>query len=198
MALVVLAVLAVLRAECQWRVDRCEPGWRTRSPEKAEADPGRDISDIYGVRDIVLAELADEGVDAAQVPGISAPRQWQRLSIEAARAMPDAVAFVSCYGTSVPYVVCAIAEATCEEASLERLAMDLADIEHKEPNQRSKARSGFYRIAEGERVWGMTGSAGREHSRWTGSLWIADQFAAKGLEQSIWDVLAGRRGGLTP
>lgn len=176
---------------------RWEPGWRTRPPEHAEADPDRDIIDIYGVRDIVLAELAGEGVQIAQVPGISAPRRWQPLpEIETARAIPDAVAFVSCYGTSVPYVLCPIAEVACEQTSLERLAMDLADIEHREPNQRSKARAGFYRIAKGERVWGMTGAEGREHSRWTGRVWIADQFVAKGLERSIRDVLAGRSAGI--
>ena len=173
-------------------LDRCEPGWRARSPEHAEADPARDIIDIYGVRDIVLDELADEGVQIAQVPGISAPRAWQALpGIEMARAMPDAVAFVSCFGTSVPFVLCPIAEVVCEEASLERLAMDLADIEHREPNQRSKAQAGFYRIAKGERVWGMTGDDGRKHSRWTGRLWITNRFVVKGLEKSIRDVLAG-------
>lgn len=176
---------------------RWEPGWRTRPPEHAEADPDRDIIDIYGVRDIVLAELAGEGVQIAQVPGISAPRSWQPLpGIETTRAIPDAVAFVSCYGTSVPYVLCPIAEVACEQTSLERLAMDLADMEHREPNQRSKARAGFYRIAKGERVWGMTGAEGREHSRWTGRVWIADQFVAKGLERSIRDVLAGRSAGI--
>ena len=178
-------------------LDRCEPAWRMRSPVHAEADLEREISDLYGVRDIVLAELADEGVQIAQVPGISAPRTWQPVpGIELARAMPDAVAFVSCFGTSEPYVLCPIAEVACDDASLERLAMDLADIENMEPNQRSKARTGFYRIAEGERVSGMTGPDGDKHPRWKGSLWIADQFAAKGLEESIRDVLAGRRAGL--
>jgi len=70
--------------------------------------------------------------------------------------------------------------------------MDLADIEHREPNQREKARAGFYRIANGERVWGVTGVAGDKHSRWASRLWIADQFVVKGLEKSIRDVLAGR------
>ena len=171
--------------------------WPT--PSRAEADPERDIIDIYGVRDIVLIELADEGVRVAQIPGISAPRTLAPLpGIEIARATPDAVAFVSCFGTSVPFVLCPIAEVVCDEASLERLAMDLADIEHREPNQREKARAGFYRIAKGERVSGMTDGAGRKHSRWIGRLWIADQFAAKGFEKSIRDVLAGRSAGLKP
>ena len=42
----------------------------------------------------------------------------------------------------------------------------------------------------------MTGAEGREHSRWTGRVWIADQFVAKGLERSIRDVLAGRSAGI--
>jgi hypothetical protein len=180
-------------------LDRWEPTWRTASPAHADADPEREIIDIYGVRDIVFAKLASEVLDLAQIPGISTPRKWQLLpGIETARAIPDAVAFVSCFGTSVPYVLCPIAEVACEEASLERLAMDLADIEHTEPNQRTKAQAAFYRIAHGERVWGMAGVAGDKHSRWKGSLWIADQFSAKGLEKSIRDVLAGRSARLKP
>ena len=71
-----------------------------------------------------------------------------------------------------------------------------ADVENTEPNERSKAHAGFYRIAVGERVWGMTGAAGDKHSRCAGRLWIADQFVVKGLEKPIRDVLTGLTAGL--
>jgi len=180
-------------------LDRWEDDWRARSAQPAKADQEREIIDIYGVRDVVLAELTDEGITVGQIPGISAPRQWQRLpGIETARAVPDAVAFVSCYGTSQPYVLSPIADVVCEEVALERLARDLADAESGEPNRGSKAQAGFYRIAEGERVWGMADGSGRKHSRWTGRLWIVEQFAAKGLEESIRNVLAGHSMAVKP
>jgi hypothetical protein len=166
--------------------------WAKTADAMAGPDTEREIIDLHGVRGVVLTELSSEGVEPTLVPGISAPRTWQRLpGLEAARGLPDAVAFVSGFGTSHPYVICPAVDVACDGASLERLAGDLFDIEGEEPGQRWKAQVGFYRIARGERVWGMSHGGSRAYARWTGHLWVAELFEARGLAGKIRNVLAG-------
>src|SRR5262249_13384351 len=78
---------------------------------QAEADPDaeREIIDLYGVRDEILSR--DRSLAPEQVPGISAPRAWERmLTLVEAQRDPLGAVFLACSGTSTPLVICAAAE----------------------------------------------------------------------------------------
>ena len=174
-------------------LDRCDPHWKDVAQLNAEADLERDIIDVYGVRDVVLRELRSEGYGVWDVPGITAPRSWQRMAcLEEARKEGDAVAFLSCYGTSHPYVICPISEICCAEQVLFKIAGDLADIHNLEANQREKVQVAYFHIQLGERVWKMQ-IGGTEHSRYSGKLWIAEEFVKRGLVSSIEATLSNVR-----
>jgi hypothetical protein len=178
-------------------LDQFEPRWREVAPADCFPEPDREIIDIYGVRDVVLCQLQHEGYRVKDVPGITAPRSWEPLSdLNQAYRANDAVAFLSCFGTSYPYVICPISGVRCSEAVLLELARDLADIEQIEPNQREKARVAFFHIRLEERVWNMR-IGGAEHARYDGTLWIADQFAKRGLVSAIRAILSNVRQQLT-
>jgi hypothetical protein len=208
-----LAYIEMLEAESPWwyarslpflgltaqaELDQWEGGWRESAGKGAEADVEREIIDLYDVREIVLQQIQAEGVSLPQIPGITSPRPWQLLSgIDVARDNADAVAFVSGFGTTIPYVLCPVADVSCDEGALERLAGDLFDIDGNEPGHRWKAQARLYRIMLGERVWNLGRGRSGEHARWRGSLWIAGRFEELGLGQPIRDVLAGRIPGLS-
>jgi hypothetical protein len=174
-------------------LDRYEAGWLEGAGGEWGPDPDRDIIDLYGVRDVVLSELRHEGRVVKDVPGITAPRSWERLSgLEQARMGNDGVAFLSSFGTSHPFVLCPVSEVRCDESVLLELARDLADIDPREPNQRDKAQAAFFRIRSGERVWNMPiGNA--KHARYDGTLWIAERFVKRGLAPAIKATLSNVR-----
>jgi hypothetical protein len=173
---------------------RYHPDWRQALDVAAAADNEREIIDLCGVRDIVLMELRSEQVGERDVPGISAPRVWQALpSLETAQKVPGTVAFVSCFGTSRPYVIAPTTDVYCDTATLRRLATDLATCDAEEPDQPSKAAVYFFPIREGERVWQMNGQGSGRHARWEGARWIAPRIKGLGHESSVIDVLAGSR-----
>jgi hypothetical protein len=94
----------------------------------------RDIVDLHGVRDVVMAEIGTD-VGDGDVPSIRAPREWQALpSLETARELEGTVVFVSCYGTSRPYVVAPAQQVLCDVDTLRRLAADLATRDGEEPD----------------------------------------------------------------
>lgn len=160
----------------------------------AASDLERDIIDLSGVRDVVMTEIGADVIGNRGVPGISALREWHALpSLEAAREVEEAVVFISCYGTSHPYVVAPAREVYCDEGALRRLAVDLATRDGEEPDQQSKAGVYFFPIRTGERVWQMNDPSAGPHARWEGVLWIAQRVRELGLEPSARDVLAGSR-----
>lgn len=162
-------------------LNRPEPQWTEAALLACGPEPERAIIDCYGVRDALSREFQPEGYGVMEFPGITAPRSWERLpDLDHARREDSAVAFLSCFGTSHPYVVCPVAEIHCDEPVLLKLARDLADIDQREPNQNEKAQVAFFRILPHERVWNMkVGST--EHARFDGKMWIAEQFVHRGL-----------------
>jgi hypothetical protein len=173
---------------------RYHPDWRQALDNAATADSEREIIDLCGVRDIVLMELGSELVGERDVPGIGAPRAWQALpSLEAAQKVPGTVAFVSCFGTSRPYVIAPTTDVHCDTATLRQLATDLATCDAEEPDQPSKAAVYFFPIREGERIWQMDDPISGRHARWEGARWIAPRIKGLGHESSVIDVLAGSR-----
>jgi hypothetical protein len=141
-----------------------------------------------------MAEIGAEIVGDRDVPGIGAAREWQALpSLEMARRTEGAVVFISCYGTSRPYVVAPAREVYCDETALRRLAVDLATRDDEEPDQQSKAGVYYFPIRTGERVWQMNDPSAGRHARWEGVLWIAQRVRELGLEPSVRDVLADSR-----
>jgi len=100
-------------------LDQFEPRWSGAAQLDCEPDAEREIIDIYGVRDVLSGELQHEGYRVIDVPGITAPRSWERFPrLEHARNGIDAVAFLSCFGTSHPYVVCPLSGVRCDEPVL--------------------------------------------------------------------------------
>jgi hypothetical protein len=175
------------------------PGWHKARGLRAPADPNRMIIDLYGARDVIAVAL---GVHIADVPGVGAPRKWERLSPDEARHAPHGVAFLGCFATAVPYVICPASSVSCSVEVLEKLALDLARVDGQPPAQASTATAGFYRIARGERVWNLSDwpwskrpDERKRHGRWAGETWIAKPFGR--LATEIRDVLAGRRDGLS-
>ncbi len=179
-------------------LDQWEPRWRESFNLNAQVQPDMEIIDLYGAREVVLRELKSEGVDRYQVPGITYPLEHQKfVSLEAARDDEDAVVFISCFGTTIPYVMCPPKAVACDELTLLKLSQDLGEIYNLEAKEKSEGQLMFLRIPVGERVWGMkTGNDGR--GRYMGELWINDMFARKGLVESVKDVLQGRRDRLLP
>jgi hypothetical protein len=168
--------------------------WRQELDIHATSDDQRQIIDLCGVRDIVLAELGPDQVGERDVPGIGAPRAWQALpSLEVAQKVSGTVTFVSRYGTSRPYVVAPTSEVRCDMATLHRLAADLAARDGEEPDQPSKAGVYFFPIRKGERVWQMNDPKAGPHARWEGARWIAHRIKDLGLESGVTEVLAGTR-----
>ncbi len=177
--------LPFLGSAARAELDENELRWQEAAQLQCEPDLEREIIDVYGVRDVILRELQGESYQVTDVPGITAPRSWEQLgSLEQARNANDAVAFLSCFGTTFPYVICPVSEVRCAEPVLLELACDLADIHRIEANQREKAQVAFFHIRLSERVWNMQiGSV--EHARYDGKLWIADQFVKRGLVSNI-------------
>jgi hypothetical protein len=183
--------LPFLGPRARAKLDQFDRSWRGAGDIEAGPDLERDVIDLCGVRDAVLAALSSERIGITDVPGISAPREWQRVSsIDVARERADATAFLSCFGTSRPYVVAPLCDVSCDERTLEHLAGDLAEIDGTEPEQRSKAEVSFFPIARGERVWQMN-DGDAMHTRWTATLWIARQFEVSFLADRIRRVLSG-------
>lgn len=182
-----------LRPVSEAQLDTFRPDWRDAASMQAQPDPEREIIDLYGTRDVIAEMLKDEGIGIAAVPGISAPRVWTRYpSLEQARLDARGTIFLSCFGTSVPYVVGPAAAVACDEPTLLSLARDLASTNSSEPNQREKARSACYPIALGERVWNMQ-TVDSRHARYHGVLWIRADFVLRGLEGPIRRVLDGEQ-----
>ena len=149
------------------------------------------------MRDVLSRELQNEGCGVTDIPGITAPRSWERVSsLEQARKENDVVAFLSCFGTSHPYVICPASEVNCAEPVLLEVARDLADFHWVEANQRDKAQVAFFHIRLAERVWNMR-IGSEEHARYDGKMWIADQFVKRGLVSSIQATLNNVRQQLT-
>jgi hypothetical protein len=170
-----------------------DPDWLREIDVSEAADLEREIIDLWGVRDVVMAGFGDDVRDP-DVPGISAPREWQALpSLEVAREVEGAAVFVSCFGTSRPYVVAPARQVLCDADTLRRLAVDLATRDGEEPDQQSKASVHFFRIRIGERVWQMNEVKGGPHTRWEGVPWIAKRVKELGLEPGVREVLAGSR-----
>ena len=185
--------LPFLNPALQAEFDQFDSHWTDAAALDCGADPEREIIDLYGVRDVLWRELRDEGYGVLDIPGISAPRSWERFAhLERARHDDNAVAFLSCYGTSHPYIVCPVAEVHCDEPALVQLSRDLADIDPCEPNQNEKSQVAFFRILFHERVWNMKIDA-MQHARFNGMLWIAEQFVQRGLLSDIQAVLSGHQ-----
>lgn len=189
--------LPFLGTASQAELNRLDSEWMEAKRLDCGPEPEREIIDLYGVRDLVLHELRDKGYGVIDVPGITAPRSWERFSdLDDARRDDHAVVFLSCFGTSRPYVVCPLREVRCDESVLLQLARDLADIDQREPNQHEKAQVAFFRISLHERVWNMKVRA-NEHSRFDGKMWIAEQFVQRGLVPDIMGVFSGTSRHLT-
>lgn len=177
----------------QVELNRLEPRWLDAASLSCGPDPEREIIDIYGARDAISRELQDEGYGMIDIPGITAPRSRERFpDLEYARSEDDAVVFVSCFGTSHPYVVSPVRDVRCDEPALRQLARDLADIDQRELNQKEKAQAAFFRISLQERVWNMKVGA-TQHARFDGTMWIAERFVQRGLAPDILAVLSGTR-----
>lgn len=199
-----LALIQFLENAEPWWLDRARPflGSGARSylntyrPDWSQVEPAgkspgsdREIIDLYDVRGIVRTLL---GSSERDVPGISAPRRWEALpSLEAAKKVPSTVAFVSCYGTSRPYVIAPTSDVHCDEAALRDLATHLARCDNEEPNQASTTKVFFLPIHRGERVWQMNDLTAGQHSRWEGALWISPRIKELGQATTVIDVLAG-------
>ena len=157
------------------------------------ADAERKIIDLYGTRDVIAEALCAERVDLISIPGITSPRTWARYpSLREARQDADGTVFLSCFGTSSLYVICPARSVTRNELALLDLARDLASIEDREPNQREKTQSAFFRLVSGERVWNMRTDESR-HGRYQGTLWIHLALWDRGLAGAIEEVLYGKR-----
>ena len=188
---------AFIGPESQAFLTMYEPEWCQNRPAQALPDPEREIIDSYGVRDVVFQALRHEGAALTAIPGVSALERWRRLaSLEQAQQHPDGAIFLSCWGTSEPYVIAPAADVRCEEATLAQLARDLADIDNQEPDRWEGRLQGgqsyCYAILVGERVADMR-VGDMEHGRYRGTLWIAPTLIAKGLEAPIKRVLAGQQ-----
>ena len=152
--------------------------------------PDEEIIDVYGVRDVILEQLQSTGIGAADVPGLSTPGYWRQIeSLEAARSDPEGAVFLSWFRTAQPCVICPAEPVACTEEILSDLARDLADMQDQQPGQR-ETQVAFFRVRIGDRVWQMN-IADRQHTRYQGKLWIADQFTSRGTEIS--EILAGKR-----
>ena len=183
-----------LGSKAQAELKTYNSDWPRGIDVKAASDLERDIIDLFGIRDVVMAEIGADVVGDRDVPGISAPREWQTLpSLEVAREVEGAVVFVACYGTSRPYVVAPARQVLCDADTLRRLAADLATRDGEEPDQKSKAGVYFFPIRTGERVWQMNHEKADPHARWEGVLWISRRVKELGLEPGVREVLAGSR-----
>jgi hypothetical protein len=152
----------------------------------ADPDPEREIIDLYGVRDAILAR--DHELTPERVPGISAPRAWERLlSLVEAQRDPLGAIFLACSGTSTPLVICSAAEVRCSEPALTALSRILAARLHRQP---SSASVTFVRLWPGERVWAMDTGESR-HGRWRGLRWIDPRLSAVNLDLAIGRALVG-------
>jgi hypothetical protein len=187
-------------------LDEYEPGWRTATMD-SPSERRDEIIDLYGAGDVVLDQLRHEGIGPQDVPGVRVPRRGRSLaSIDAARQDDNGVVFLSCFGTSHPYVVAPASEVTCTEETLIGLTHDLAALNLVEPPEREPSEVGYYRIFVGERVWRMFGpdyaAAFRrrthgqapglvEHERWTGQTWLSPFFPAA-VHNRIHSVLSGQ------
>lgn len=174
-------------------IDAYRPGWRGEMHGQAQPDAEREIIDLYGARDVIAEALEAAGVHLVSIPGITSPRAWTRYaSLREARQDADGTVLLSCFGTSRPYVICPARSVTRDESVLLDLARDLASIEDREPNQREKAQSAFFRLISGERVWNMRTDES-QHGRYQGTLWIHPELRDRGLTGSIEEVLHGKR-----
>jgi len=174
-------------------LDAFEDPWRGATGVAAMPDLERDIIDIFGVREAVLRALGTEVTGLPAIPGVGAPYEWDRLiSAHAARQHPDAIVFLSCFGTSDPLVVAPIAGVSCDPVALLQLARDLAARDRDEPDSREAGVSAWYAIPIGERVWRLRVDE-QEHGRNRGELWIAPPLLVQGLGGDIEQVLAGRQ-----
>lgn len=174
-------------------LEQYKPSWRLAQTMQAPPDLERDIIDVYGVRDAVFAALGGKIANLADIPGINSPRSWAKFeSLQQARGATDGTIFLSCYGTSDPYVIGPASDVVCDELTLVQLVRDLADIADEEPDQREKSASACYAIPVGERVWRMRVGE-EEHGRYRRKLWIAPSFVEQGLEEPIRRVLTGEQ-----
>jgi hypothetical protein len=109
-------------------LDQWEPQWHEAFNLNAQIEPDMEIIDLYCAREVILRELKSEGIDRYHVPGNTYPQKNQGFSsLEIARNNEDAVAFLSCYGTTIPYIVCPAKSVACSETSLRKMAQDLAN-----------------------------------------------------------------------
>lgn len=175
-----------------------ERRWREAVGLDAAPDPERDVIDEFGVREALLRALGTEAAGLPAIPGVGAPYDWQRLAgLHGARRNPDAVVFLSCFGTGDPLVVAPVAGVACGPVALLQLARDLAARARPEPDGREYAVSACYAIPVGERVWRLRVGA-QEHGRYTGALWVAPHLRAQGLGGHVGQVLAGRQRRIPP
>jgi hypothetical protein len=175
------------------QLDAFRAGWRDEARVQALPDAEREIIDLYGVRDAIAEALQPEGISLPAIPGITSPQAWTRYpSLADARQDADGAVFLSCFGTSIPYVICPARSVGSDEPALLDLARDLASVEDREANQRDKARSACFRIVPGERVWNMQTEENR-HGRYRGVLWIHPALRARGLAIAIEEMLSGER-----
>jgi hypothetical protein len=187
-------------------LDEHEPGWQISAMDRSSE--GRDeIIDLYGAGDVVLDQLRNEGIGPQDVPGIRVPRAGRSMSsLDKSRRDENGVVFLSCFGTSHPYVVAAASEVACEQDALMDLATDLAKLNLLSSGEREPSEVGYYKIFVGERVWRMFGpdyaAASRpgmlyqdpalvEHERWTGHTWLCPFFPLA-VQSRIRSVLSGQ------
>jgi len=161
-------------------LDVYEERWRGATGMTAAPDAEHYVLDEFGVREALLRVLGAEVTGLPAIPGIGAPYAWQRLvGLPGARRNPDAVVFLSCFGTGHPLLVAPAATVACGPVALLQLARDLAARARTEPDGREHAESACYAIPVGERVWGLRVGV-QEHGRYTGTLWVAPQLLAQG------------------
>lgn len=179
-------------------LDMYEERWRGAIGMTAAPDAEHYVLDGFGVREALLRVLGAAVTGLPAIPGIGAPYEWQRLvALPGARGNPDAVVFLSCFGTGDPLVVAPAAAVACGPVALLQLARDLAARARPESDGREHAESACYAIPVGERVWRLRVGA-QEHGRYTGTLWVAPQLLAQGIGGPIGQVLAGRQRRIPP
>ena len=194
-----------LGRKVQDALDEYRPGWRTEAMDGSSERPD-EIIDLCGAGDIVLEQLRSEGIGPREVPGVRVPRAGRSLSsLESARRDDNGVAFLSCFGTTDPYVLAPASEVACEHATLIELANDLAQLNLVSPGESEPSEVGYYRIFIGERVWRMLGpdyaAALRkgvhrtpslvEHEAWEGLTWLSP-FFPPAIHDRIRLVLSGQ------
>jgi len=208
-----LAKIAVFEGQSRWWFARAtafigpaarafldvyEERWRGATEPRAPPDPEREVIDLFGVREALLRALGAEVAGLPAIPGVGAPYKWQRLvELHAARRNPDAVVFLSCFGTGDPLVVAPVAAVACGPVALLQLARDLAARARPEPDGREYAVSACYAIPVGERVWRLRVGE-QENGRYTGALWFAPRLLAQGVGGHVEQVLAGRQRRIPP